>query len=281
MEGSSYSYCDHSLQAFKFAFEACWTDERAEWEMDIIGSVVKCLKSLRSVKWLGNIRDWCISRQFWGGHRVPAWYVTLEDDEVKKLGVYDDHWLVARDEQEAQAEAAMQFAGKKFRLCQDLDVLETWFSSGCFPLSALGWLDDTVINGITLEGLRKRLEEGNLDPKELAIDEVGQTKDFPKGIAECNTLLFALVSYTAQGKTFETHYLRTNKDPGINFEVKVSRVKSFSGFYGKEWPHRRLRWLHSLGSCEVTANFKSAILEMLVTTSRVCECSHCVVGSLV
>ncbi|PKI38947.1 hypothetical protein CRG98_040655 [Punica granatum] len=47
----------------------------------------------------------------------------------------------------------------------------------------------------------------------------------------------------------------------------VSGVKSFSGFYGEEWPHRRLRWLHSLGSCEVIANFKSATVEMLVTTS--------------
>lgn len=57
-----------------------------------------------------------------------------------------------------------------------------------------------VINGITLEGLQKRLEEGNLDPNELVVAKAGQVKDFPNGIAECgaDALRFALVSYTAQ-----------------------------------------------------------------------------------
>ncbi|KAH7560811.1 hypothetical protein JRO89_XS10G0113500 [Xanthoceras sorbifolium] len=180
--------------------------------------------------WLENIHDWCISRQLWWGHRIPAWYVALEDDELKKLGSYDDHWIVARDEKDAQAEASKRFAGKKFELCQDPDVLDTWFSSGLFPLSVLGWPDETddlkafyptsvletghdilffwvarmVMLGIKLGGdvpfrkvylhpmirdahgrLHKRLEEGNLDPNELAVAKAGQMKDFPNGIAEC------------------------------------------------------------------------------------------------
>uniref|UniRef100_A0A7N2N037 valine--tRNA ligase n=1 Tax=Quercus lobata TaxID=97700 RepID=A0A7N2N037_QUELO len=54
-------------------------------------------------RWLENIRDWCVSRQLWWGHRVLAWYVTLEDDELKELGAYNDrdHWVVARNEDEA------------------------------------------------------------------------------------------------------------------------------------------------------------------------------------
>lgn len=57
-----------------------------------------------------------------------------------------------------------------------------------------------VINGISLEGLHKRLEEGNLDPSELVVAKEGQVKDFPNGIAECgaDALRFALVTYTAQ-----------------------------------------------------------------------------------
>ncbi|OWM81057.1 hypothetical protein CDL15_Pgr007088 [Punica granatum] len=229
-------------------------------------------------RWLDNIRDWCISRQLWWGHRVPAWYVTLEDDELKELGVYNDHWVVARNEQEAHAEAATKFAGRNFQLHQDPDVLDTWFSSGLFPLSVLGWPDDTedlktfyptsvletghdilffwvarmvmlgmtlggdvpfrkvylhpmirdahgrkmskslgnvidpleVINGITLEGLHKRLEEGNLDQRELSIARVGQARDFPNGIAECgaDALRFALVSYTAQSDKINLDILR-------------------------------------------------------------------------
>ncbi|KAL6524885.1 Valine--tRNA ligase, mitochondrial 1 [Orobanche minor] len=94
-------------------------------------------------RWLENIRDWCISRQLWWGHRIPAWYIMLDDDELKELGAYNDQWVVARTKEEAQKEVSRIFAGKKFRLFQDPDVLDTWFSSGLFPLSVLGWPDDT------------------------------------------------------------------------------------------------------------------------------------------
>lgn len=66
-----------------------------------------------------------------------------------------------------------------------------------------------VINGVSLEGLHKRLEEGNLDRKELAIAKEGQVKDFPNGIPECgaDALRFALVTYTAQVCYHTTHVL--------------------------------------------------------------------------
>ncbi|VVA98459.1 unnamed protein product [Arabis nemorensis] len=196
-------------------------------------------------RWLENIRDWCISRQLWWGHRIPAWYVTLEEDQLKEI----DH-----------------------------DVLDTWFSSGLFPLSVLGWPDETedfkafyptsvletghdilffwvarmvmmtmklggevpfskvylhpmvrdahgrkmskslgnvidpleVINGETLEGLHERLEKGNLDPRELVVAKEGQVKDYPNGIPECGTdaLRFALVAYTAQSDKINLDILR-------------------------------------------------------------------------
>ncbi|XP_071740573.1 valine--tRNA ligase, mitochondrial 1-like [Rutidosis leptorrhynchoides] len=101
------------------------------------------LKTTRT-KWLENIRDWCISRQLWWGHRVPAWYVKLEDDEFTELEEeYSDSWVVARNETEAHEEANRKFPGKKFKLEQDPDVLDTWFSSGLFPLTVLGWPEDT------------------------------------------------------------------------------------------------------------------------------------------
>lgn len=94
-------------------------------------------------RWLENIRDWCISRQLWWGHRIPAWYAILEEDQLKEIGAYNDHWVVARTEEEARKEAAQKYSGKKFELTQDHDVLDTWFSSGLFPLSVLGWPDET------------------------------------------------------------------------------------------------------------------------------------------
>lgn len=99
--------------------------------------------SFLSCRWLENIRDWCISRQLWWGHRIPAWYAVLEDDPFKAVGSYDDHWVVGRNEEEAVSEVKRKFPGKDFQITQDPDVLDTWFSSGLFPLSVLGWPDDT------------------------------------------------------------------------------------------------------------------------------------------
>jgi len=79
---------------------------------------------------------------FGGGHRILAWYVTLEDDEEKDMGSYSDHWIIARGENDAILEANQRYPGKKYQLYQDPDVLDTWFSSGLFPLSVLGWPDD-------------------------------------------------------------------------------------------------------------------------------------------
>ena len=76
-------------------------------------------------QWLENIQDWCISRQLWWGHRIPAWY----DD--------DGNFTVAHTLEEAQ-----QLSGKN-NLTQDDDVLDTWFSSALWPFSTLGWPDET------------------------------------------------------------------------------------------------------------------------------------------
>ena len=73
-------------------------------------------------QWLENLQDWCLSRQLWWGHRIPAWY-----DESGKV-------YVARSEAEAQAQA-----GEGVKLTQDEDVLDTWFSSALVPFSTLGW----------------------------------------------------------------------------------------------------------------------------------------------
>ena len=99
-------------------------------------------------QWLENIRDWCISRQLWWGHRIPAFYVNFDDDQENNglpggTSEKVDRWVVGRDEAEAQKEAEKKFPGKKFTLAQDEDVLDTWFSSGLFPFSVFGWPDET------------------------------------------------------------------------------------------------------------------------------------------
>lgn len=95
-------------------------------------------------RWLSNINDWCISRQLWWGHRIPAYRVVFEGQETSEEDEGDQsRWIVSRTPDEAQAKAASAFPGKKFRLEQDPDCLDTWFSSGLWPMAILGWPKDT------------------------------------------------------------------------------------------------------------------------------------------
>uniref|UniRef100_A0A4W5M5S0 valine--tRNA ligase n=1 Tax=Hucho hucho TaxID=62062 RepID=A0A4W5M5S0_9TELE len=96
--------------------------------------------------WLDNIRDWCISRQLWWGHRIPAYFVTVNDPSVKPGEDMDGHyWVSGRTEEAARDKAAKRFnvSTDKITLRQDEDVLDTWFSSGIFPFSIFGWPNET------------------------------------------------------------------------------------------------------------------------------------------
>jgi valyl-tRNA synthetase len=79
-------------------------------------------------EWMHNIQDWCISRQLWWGHRIPAWY-----DEAGTI-------YVGRNEAEVRSKHGLSPTAS---LRQDEDVLDTWFSSALWPFSTLGWPDDT------------------------------------------------------------------------------------------------------------------------------------------
>eukprot|EP00798_Chlamydomonas_sp_ICE-L_P023645 gene23645-9174_t len=100
-------------------------------------------------RWLENIRDWCISRQLWWGHRIPAYYVIFDGEDPEASGNPGmpseamERWVVGRNKEEATANAEKKYPGKSFTLTQDDDVLDTWFSSGLFPFSVFGWPKNT------------------------------------------------------------------------------------------------------------------------------------------
>lgn len=91
--------------------------------------------------WMDGIRDWCVSRQLWWGHRIPAYKVKSSKLDAEA----GDVWIVARTVDEAKAKASKQtgLATSDFTLEQDEDVLDTWFSSGLFPFSVFGWPENT------------------------------------------------------------------------------------------------------------------------------------------
>ncbi|PYU25659.1 MAG: valine--tRNA ligase [Acidobacteria bacterium] len=89
--------------------------------------------------WLANIRDWCISRQLWWGHRIPIWHCPcggITPARDSRVVIVDGRALPA-----SPPEKCAKCGGGKLE--QDRDVLDTWFSSGLWPLSTLGWPDDT------------------------------------------------------------------------------------------------------------------------------------------
>ncbi|KAM7383692.1 hypothetical protein PAMA_011175 [Pampus argenteus] len=91
--------------------------------------------------WLSNISDWCISRQLWWGHQIPAYRVELPDSTDKQ----EEQWVWGRSEDEARQRAAVKCGVKPedISLTQDPDVLDTWFSSALFPFAMLGWPQQT------------------------------------------------------------------------------------------------------------------------------------------
>jgi valyl-tRNA synthetase len=115
-----------------------------QWYVDAKKLAVGALKAVKDGKtvfvpknwektyfdWLENIQPWCVSRQLWWGHQIPAWYA--EDGEI----------FVAHTEEEAKAAAKKHF-GRDVSLKRDEDVLDTWFSSALWPFSTLGWPDKT------------------------------------------------------------------------------------------------------------------------------------------
>eukprot|EP00592_Proboscia_alata_P007361 CAMPEP_0194354082 /NCGR_PEP_ID=MMETSP0174-20130528/2268_1 /TAXON_ID=216777 /ORGANISM="Proboscia alata, Strain PI-D3" /LENGTH=1086 /DNA_ID=CAMNT_0039122851 /DNA_START=57 /DNA_END=3317 /DNA_ORIENTATION=- len=98
-------------------------------------------------QWLDNIRDWCVSRQLWWGHQIPAWFVRKEgEEEMSKNDMKNnERWIVARNEEEAYEKAMKLLSCDRSNLIleRDEDVLDTWFSSGLFPFSVMGWPDQT------------------------------------------------------------------------------------------------------------------------------------------
>lgn len=95
--------------------------------------------------YLGNIQPWCISRQLWWGHRIPAYKIIVDNKPINEENE-EKSWVVGKNEDEAKENAIKlypELKEKEFSLQQDEDVLDTWFSSGIFPIGVFGWPNET------------------------------------------------------------------------------------------------------------------------------------------
>src|ERR1700730_3320440 len=217
--------------------------------------------------WMRKIQPWCISRQLWWGHQIPAWYAP------------DGAGFVAETEEEARHQAAEKY-GKEIELRRDPDVLDTWFSSALWPFSTLGWPEptqelaryyptDVLVTGFDIiffwgagmmmmglhfmgdvpfrtvyihalvrdaRGQKMSKSRGNIiDPLEL-IDRYG-----------CDALRFTLAALAA---------------PGRDIKLSESRVEGYRNFATKLWNAARYAQMNGCalifefapGDCRLTVN---------------------------
>ncbi|MBB4050705.1 valyl-tRNA synthetase [Devosia subaequoris] len=190
--------------------------------------------------WLENIKPWCISRQLWWGHQIPAWYGP------------DNEAFVAYDEAEAKALAEKHY-GKPVELTRDPDVLDTWFSSALWPFSTLGWPDETpelkryyptdvLVTGFDIiffwvaRMMMMGLEFLDKEPfhtvymHALVRDEKGQKMSKTKG----NVIdpLKLVDEYGADATRFT---LAAMAAQGRDLKLAISRVEGYRNFVTKLW----------------------------------------------
>ena len=203
--------------------------------------------------WLENIQPWCVSRQLWWGHRIPAWYAE------------DGHVFVAESEEEARAEAG----GKPLR--QDEDVLDTWFSSALWPFATLGWPDETedlkrhYANDVLISGFdilffwdARMAMQGSEFMGEppwktlylhgLVRDALGQKMSKSKG----NTVdpLGLIDKYGADALRFT---LAAMESQGRDIKLDEKRVEGYRNFATKLWNAARFLQMNGVGASQSIA----------------------------
>jgi valyl-tRNA synthetase len=191
-------------------------------------------------QWLENIRDWCISRQLWWGHRIPIWYGP------------DKRAFAARNAAEAAAAARAHY-GQDVALEQDPDVLDTWFSSGLWPFSTLGWPKQTAdlatyyptavletgydiiffwVARMIMMGLKftGQVPFHTVYLHGLVRDEQG--RKMSKSLGNALDPLDLIADYGTDALRFT---LLTAGTPGNDLKLSVSRVEANRNFANKIW----------------------------------------------
>ena len=220
-------------------------------------------------EWMRNIQPWCVSRQLWWGHRIPAWYGP------------DGTAFVEMDEAAAQVAADAHY-GEAVTLIQDEDVLDTWFSSGLWPFSTIGWPEkteelaryypgDVLVTGFDIiffwvarmMMMSMYIMDGEVPFKEVYIhalvrDEKGQKMSKSKGNVldpldltkdyGADALRFTMCAMAAQGR---------------DLKLSVSRVESYRNFATKIWNASRFLEFNELAG-HTQADFDLGSVQMPV-----------------
>lgn len=217
-------------------------------------------------EWMRNIQPWCVSRQIWWGHQIPAWYGP------------DGHPFVEYTEEEARA-AAEKHYGEATDITRDPDVLDTWFSSALWPFSTLGWPDDTpevkryyptdvLVTGfdiiffwvarMMMMGLHFMDEVPFKDVyiHALVRDEKGQKMSKSKG-----NVLDPLDLIDQFGSDAVRFTMTSQAVQGRDVKLSTSRIEGYRNFVTKIWNASRYA---EMNECKPDASFDPATVKLTV-----------------
>ncbi|MEM9898308.1 MAG: valine--tRNA ligase, partial [Pseudomonadota bacterium] len=236
-------------------------------------------------QWMRNIEPWCVSRQLWWGHRIPAWYGP------------DGSIFVAETSVEAEKAAAAQF-GREVEIKQDEDVLDTWFSSALWPFSTLGWPATDADNALDTHYPTSVLvtafdiiffwvarmmmmgchfmkdSEGqpqvpfpNVYIHGLVVDEKGQKMSKSKGNGV--DPLDLIDRFGADALRFS---LSAQAGQGRNVRISDQRVEGYRNFSTKLWNAARFA---EMNDCQVQSDFDPTTVTQTLTKWIVHEANAC------
>ena len=205
--------------------------------------------------WMDNIQPWCVSRQLWWGHRIPAWY----DAEGKAY--------VAHDEAAAQAQA-----GAGVALTRDEDVLDTWFSSALWPFATLGWPDDDAMvkrhypNDLLISGFdilffwdaRMAMQGlqfmGEVPWRRLYLHGLVRAADGQKMSKSKGNVVDPLVLIDQYGADALRFFMCAMESQGRDVKMDERRVEGYRNFATKLWNAARFCQANGIGaSTSITA----------------------------
>ena len=217
-------------------------------------------------EWMRNIQPWCVSRQIWWGHQIPAWYGP------------DGHPFVEYTEEEARA-AATEHYGVETEITRDPDVLDTWFSSALWPFSTLGWPDDTpevkryyptdcLVTGfdiiffwvarMMMMGLHfmKEVPFKDVYIHALVRDEKGQKMSKSKG-----NVMDPLELIDQFGADAVRFTMTSQAVQGRDVKLSVSRIEGYRNFVTKIWNAARYA---EMNECVPQADFDPSAVKLTV-----------------
>jgi len=222
--------------------------------------------------WMENIQPWCVSRQLWWGHQIPAWYT--EDGEV----------FVAGTEEEAMA-----LAGGK-TLTRDPDVLDTWFSSALWPFATLGWPDDTEMvrkhypNDLLISGFdilffwdaRMAMQGmefmGEVPWKKLYLHGLVRAADGAKMSKSKGNVVDPLGLIDQYGADALRFFMAAMESQGRDVKMDEKRVEGYRNFATKLWNATRFCQSNGIGASSTIAAPKSRLAVNTWIIGEVVEC---------